>query len=71
MDTQKFDKKKFDALLDYVIFESGRRSAAAIAVILYYSDFLAYAKYGKSITGATYIKGRHYPIPTNARRTIR
>jgi hypothetical protein len=71
MDTQKFDKKKFDALLDHIIAESGTRSPAKIAVILWVSDTCAYAKFGKSLTGATYIKGKHYPIPTNARRTIR
>jgi hypothetical protein len=39
--------------------------ATKLNKILFFSDFLAFKKLGKSITGATYVKLEHGPVPDN------
>jgi len=43
--------------------EEDRLGAVKLNKILYYSDMVSFAKTGKSITGATYVKRERGPVP--------
>jgi uncharacterized phage-associated protein len=61
-----FDEKKFSELLLYIAergLDDPGFGATKLNKILYFSDFLAYKRRGKPITGATYQKLRHGPAP--------
>lgn len=61
-----FNEDKFAQLLLYVTWRSGRDplfGSRKLNKILYWSDFLHYATYGESITGAEYVRREHGPAP--------
>ena len=61
-----FNQEKFDNLVLYIVSrcaDPARLGAVRLRKILYYSDVLHYAKTGKPITGATYIKWENGPVP--------
>jgi hypothetical protein len=61
-----FDAQRFKELLLYVAKRSSddaRFGATKLNKLLFFSDFLAYAQLGHSITGATYQKLRYGPAP--------
>jgi len=62
-----YDKAKFKSLVHFVCFKrSGDLSklgAVKLNKILWLSDFRAYYRLGKSITGARYVKREFGPVP--------
>jgi hypothetical protein len=61
-----FDSQRFKELLLYVAKRSADDAhfgATKLNKVLFFSDFLAYAQLGNSITGATYQKLRWGPAP--------
>jgi hypothetical protein len=61
-----FDSTKFKELLLYVCQKTAddpKCGATKLNKILFYSDFMAFAKFGKPITGATYQHLEHGPAP--------
>jgi uncharacterized phage-associated protein len=62
----EYDDKKFKELILYVsekLFADPKFGAVKLNKVLYFSDFLAFAKLGKPITGATYQKLEQGPAP--------
>lgn len=62
----EFDDKKFSELVLYVAERMGDDAAfgaTKLNKVLFFSDFLAYQSFGRSITGATYQKLPHGPAP--------
>lgn len=58
----EFDREKFEELIVYVARRLGPEAALGrvkLAKLLMHSDFTAYARTGRSITGATYQKWEH------------
>lgn len=60
---QRFAPRKFKELVLYIISKIPGCTKAQLCTALFMSDMENYAKTGRSITGATYIKGAEYPIP--------
>jgi len=61
-----FDRDKFKRLVHYVIWKAGKRDwfgATKLNKVLWFSDTATYALTGKPITGATYIREKHGPVP--------
>ncbi len=61
-----FDPKKFNELIVYIAKRLGPAAALGrvkLAKLLMWSDFGAYARFGRSITGATYEKWEHGHLP--------
>jgi hypothetical protein len=61
-----FDSKKFNELIVYIAKRLGPEAALGrvkLAKLLMWSDFGAFARLGKSITGATYEKWEHGHLP--------
>lgn len=61
-----FDEKKFKELILYAserLFDDPKFGATKLNKVLYFSDFLAFARLGKPITGATYQKLEKGPAP--------
>lgn len=46
-------------------------SATKLRKQLFYADFFEYSRTGKSITGASYVRGTHGPVPDNIEIYIR
>lgn len=65
-ESQHFDSKKFGELIVYVARRLGPEAALGrvkLAKLLMASDFGAYERFGRSITGATYEKWEHGHLP--------
>lgn len=65
-ESQPFDRKKFEELIVYIARRLGPEAAlgrAKLAKLLMASDFGAYERFGRSITGATYEKWEHGHLP--------
>lgn len=63
---QTFNRQKFSELVLYVAERSvsdPKFGATKLNKILFFSDFIAYATYGRSITGAEYQRLSHGPAP--------
>ena len=61
-----FDKQKFKHLVHYVIWRAGKRDwfgATKLNKVLWFADARQYVLTGQSITGATYIREKHGPVP--------
>jgi hypothetical protein len=66
MGDDKFNRKKFEELVIYIARRLGPEAALGrvkLAKLLMQSDFGAYARFGRSITGATYEKWEHGHLP--------
>lgn len=66
--------EKFKALVHYVVASADdphRLGATRLNKICWYADTLAYRYGGKTITGETYIKRTHGPVPKSILATIR
>lgn len=62
----EYNDTKFKELVLYVsekLFDDPKFGAVKLNKVLYFSDFLAFAKLGKPITGATYQKLKQGPAP--------
>jgi len=60
------EQAKLDALVHYICARCdnpGKLGATKLNKVLWYSDVLAYAETGESITGAVYIKRQFGPVP--------
>lgn len=69
-----FNKEKFQNLILYIARASKadpKFGATKLNKILYFSDFEAYGLWGKSITGATYIRLDRGPVPKPILPTLR
>lgn len=65
---------KFKALVHYVVDSAEdphSLGATRLNKICWYADVIAYCYKGKSITGETYIKRKHGPVPRTILMTIR
>jgi hypothetical protein len=63
---QEFDRGKFEELIVYLARRLPPEAALGrvkLAKLLMHSDFTAYARTGRSITGATYVKWEHGHLP--------
>src|SRR5258707_1192720 len=57
---------KFKAMVHYIVAscdDPQRLGATRLNKICWYADTLAYRFHGKSITGETYVKRQHGPVP--------
>jgi hypothetical protein len=64
-----FDRDKFKALLHYVVWRAGDRDgfgATKLYKVLWFSDARAFMLTQKPITGETYIRQKHGPLPNHA-----
>jgi hypothetical protein len=62
----QFDREKFKALVHYVCEKATDPSvlgAVKLNKVLWYSDSIFYMVSGKSITGESYVKRQHGPVP--------
>ncbi len=62
----QFDREKFRELALHIAHRSRKDpwfGAVKLNKILYYCDFIAFARYLKPITGATYVKYPEGPVP--------
>lgn len=62
----QFDAEKFKEILLYILEKVGAKpniGETALFKLLYFIDFDFYEKYGRSLTGATYMKNHHGPTP--------
>ncbi len=60
------DDDKLDALVHYVCAKCAdpeKLGATKLNKILWFADVFAFARYGQSVTGATYIKRQFGPVP--------
>lgn len=63
-DKQRFSNKRFKALIAHIVAKCDRPlTKEELCWLLYHCDRGAYVKLGRSITGATYVKGEKSPIP--------
>jgi len=61
-----FERDKFKRLVHYIIWRTGNDEwfgATKLNKVLWFSDTEAFALTGKPITGATYIREKHGPVP--------
>lgn len=61
-----FDKEKFKQLVHYVAWKAGKRDwfgATKLNKVLWYSDARTFVVSGKSITGESYVREKHGPVP--------
>jgi len=66
MQTFALDEAKFKELVLYIVTRGAddpAMGATKLNKVLYYSDFLAYAEFGRPITGATYQRLQNGPAP--------
>ena len=62
----EYDREKFKRLVHYVIWKAGKRDwfgATKLNKVLWFAETRAYMLSGKPITGATYIREKHGPVP--------
>jgi hypothetical protein len=65
----EFDRAKFKSLLHYVVWRAGDSDgfgAVKLYKVLWFSDARAYMLSGAPITGETYIREKHGPLPRHA-----
>ena len=65
----QYDPEKLKRLFHYVAWKAGRRDwfgAPKLYKVLWFADARQYVLTGKSITGETYIREKHGPIPRHA-----
>ena len=63
---QSLDQRKLKALIHYICYQCHDPSvlgATNLNKILWYSDVIAFARAGASITGETYVKQQFGPVP--------
>lgn len=63
---QSLDQRKLKALIHYICYQCHDPSvlgATKLNKILWYSDVIAFARAGASITGETYVKQQFGPVP--------
>lgn len=68
-----FDRDRFRALVHYVCHAAPRPEALGatkLNKILLFSDREAYLRFGHSLTGETYVKRQHGPVPRHGQATI-
>lgn len=68
------DRRKLKELILYISQESAsdpNYGSTALNKILFFSDFLTYAKFGNPITGAEYMREKHGPVPRAVRAGAR
>ena len=64
------DRRKLKELILYISqdYESDPNYGSThLNKLLFFADFLSYAKYGRPITGAEYVRERHGPVPSAVR----
>lgn len=69
----KLNEKKFKEILLYVLSQTANRPNVGETVLyklLYFCDFNYYEKYREAMTGATYIKNRFGPTPTDFKKIV-
>ena len=62
----EFDREKFKRLVHYVIWKAGKRDwfgATKLNKVLWFAESRVYVLTGKGITGATYVREKHGPVP--------
>src|ERR1700693_6090469 len=67
--TMEFDRKKFKALLHYVVWRAGDKDgfgATKLYKVLWFSDARAFMLTKEPITGETYIREKYGPLPKHA-----
>jgi hypothetical protein len=72
-DEIKYDEQKLKELIVYISAQSDssdKFGMTKLNKLLFFSDFTAYTKLGKPITGATYIKMPFGPCPSRLREAI-
>ena len=66
--------EKYKALVHYVCEKAGSDPSVLGVIklnkVLWYSDAIYYMMTGSPITGETYVKGQHGPVPKNIIRAI-
>jgi hypothetical protein len=65
----KYDAEKLRRLFHYVAWKAGRRDwfgATKLYKVMWFADARQYALTGEPITGETYIREKHGPIPRHA-----
>lgn len=63
-----FQNEKLRALVHYVIWRAGNREgfgATKLNKVLWFADARHYESNGRSITGETYIRQKHGPVPSH------
>ena len=68
------DTKKFKELILYILNRVGGRANVGETVLyklLYFCDFNYYEIYEKHLTGMTYLKQKHGPVPKNIKGIIK
>jgi hypothetical protein len=62
----QFDREKFKKLVLYIAWKAGRRDwfgATKLNKVLWFSEARFFVLHGTPITGATYIREKHGPVP--------
>ena len=62
----EFNRDKFKALTHYIIWRAGHRDgfgATKLNKVLWFADARSYMMYRRPITGATYLREKHGPVP--------
>lgn len=62
----QFDREKFKLLVRYIAWKAGRRDwfgATKLNKVLWFADARLFVLRGKPITGASYIREEHGPVP--------
>ena len=68
------DRRKLRELILYISREARSHpdyGSTHLNKLLFFADFLAYAKFGEPITGAEYIREKHGPVPRPVRMGAR
>ena len=68
-----FDQTKFEILVLHVIWKAGHLrdfGSTKLNKVLWFSDARAFEALGKSITGETYIRQKHGPVPKHVQSAI-
>ena len=68
------DRRKFEELILYISQQYASDplyGTTRLNKVLYFADFLAYAKFGNPITGAEYIREKRGPVPRPMRAPAR
>jgi hypothetical protein len=62
----QFNRNKFKTLVQYIAWKAGRRDwfgATKLNKVLWFADARLFVLHGSPITGATYIREKHGPVP--------
>lgn len=69
-----FDREKFKTLVHYICYrceDPTRLGAVKLNKILWFSEVAHYVKFGRPITGETYMKLEHGPVPSHMPEVLR